>query len=70
MIANDAAEHSARGDSDVGRHLGCLKAFLNCLREYTIVGSVLNLAARLMQAAPGEVLCDAATARAAGTRIK
>jgi class 3 adenylate cyclase/tetratricopeptide (TPR) repeat protein len=39
-------------------------------REYTIVGSVVNLAARLMQAAPGDVLCDEATARAAGTRIK
>jgi tetratricopeptide (TPR) repeat protein len=38
-------------------------------REYTVLGAVVNLAARLMQAAPGGVLCDAATARAAGAAL-
>ena len=36
-------------------------------REYAMLGAVVNLAARLMQAAGNDVLCDAATARAAGT---
>lgn len=30
-------------------------------QEYTMIGNVINLAARLMQAAPGEILCDQAT---------
>ncbi|WP_158623659.1 AAA family ATPase [Corallococcus llansteffanensis] len=34
-------------------------------REYMMVGRAVNLAARLMQAARGTVLCDAATARLA-----
>ncbi|MEM7347533.1 MAG: adenylate/guanylate cyclase domain-containing protein, partial [Chloroflexota bacterium] len=34
-------------------------------REYTVIGDVVNLSARLMQAAPGDILCDAATYRAA-----
>jgi class 3 adenylate cyclase/tetratricopeptide (TPR) repeat protein len=34
-------------------------------REYTMLGGVVNLAARLMQEAGDGVLCDAATARAA-----
>ncbi|HEX8135541.1 MAG TPA: adenylate/guanylate cyclase domain-containing protein, partial [Actinomycetes bacterium] len=38
-------------------------------REYTMLGAVVNLAARLMQAAPGGILCDAATAQAAGTAL-
>jgi class 3 adenylate cyclase len=39
-------------------------------REYTMLGAVVNLAARLMQAAaPGGILCDAATAQAAGAAI-
>jgi class 3 adenylate cyclase len=39
-------------------------------REYTMLGAVVNLAARLMQAAaPGGVLCDAATARSAGAAV-
>jgi len=31
-------------------------------REYTMIGDLVNLAARLMQAADGGILCDAATA--------
>jgi class 3 adenylate cyclase len=34
-------------------------------REYTMLGAVVNLAARLMLAAPGGILCDATTAREA-----
>lgn len=34
-------------------------------REYTMIGDVVNLSARLMQAAPGDILCDAATFQAA-----
>src|SRR5262249_48895505 len=38
-------------------------------REYTIMGDVVNLAARLMQAAKGTVLCDAATYQASQARL-
>jgi class 3 adenylate cyclase/tetratricopeptide (TPR) repeat protein len=34
-------------------------------REYTMLGAAVNLAARLMQATPDGILCDAATAREA-----
>jgi class 3 adenylate cyclase/tetratricopeptide (TPR) repeat protein len=37
-------------------------------REYVLVGDTVNLAARLMQAAPGTVLCDGQTHRAARGR--
>lgn len=39
-------------------------------REYTLIGDVVNLAARLMQWAPGSILCDGATYRAAGSRLR
>lgn len=38
--------------------------------EYAMIGSVVNLAARLMQAADGDVLCDAGTVEAAGKRLE
>jgi class 3 adenylate cyclase/tetratricopeptide (TPR) repeat protein len=39
-------------------------------QEYSIVGEVMNLAARLMQAAPDTILCDVATYRAARSRLR
>jgi class 3 adenylate cyclase/tetratricopeptide (TPR) repeat protein len=39
-------------------------------REYDVIGEVMNLAARLMQAAPDTILCDAATYRAAQSRLR
>ncbi|MGN6677434.1 MAG: AAA family ATPase, partial [Streptosporangiaceae bacterium] len=38
-------------------------------REYATIGDVMNLAARLMQAAPGRILCDQATYLAARSRM-
>ncbi len=38
-------------------------------REYTMIGDVVNLAARLMQAASGDIFCDAATYQAALAQI-
>ncbi|HLF26484.1 MAG TPA: adenylate/guanylate cyclase domain-containing protein [Anaerolineae bacterium] len=38
-------------------------------REYTMVGDVVNLSARLMQAAQDDVLCDAATVQAAQSQL-
>lgn len=38
-------------------------------REYTVLGTVVNLAARIMQQAPRDVLCDEATWLAARERI-
>ncbi|MFL5586808.1 MAG: adenylate/guanylate cyclase domain-containing protein [Ktedonobacteraceae bacterium] len=37
--------------------------------EYTIMGDVVNLAARLMQAAPEDILCDSSTYQAARRRF-
>jgi predicted ATPase/class 3 adenylate cyclase len=37
--------------------------------EYTIIGSVVNLSARLMQAAHGSILCDAPTRKAAEGKL-
>lgn len=39
-------------------------------REYTIMGDVVNLSARLMQAAKGELLCDRPTWNAAKDRLR
>jgi class 3 adenylate cyclase/tetratricopeptide (TPR) repeat protein len=39
-------------------------------REYTTMGMVVNLSARLMQAAHGGILCDEATWRSAQARLK
>ncbi len=38
-------------------------------REYTVMGDTVNLAARLMQAAHGGMLCDASTSQEAGERV-
>ena len=39
-------------------------------REYTLLGDAVNIAARLMQAALGDTLCDEATCHRARSRIK
>jgi len=39
-------------------------------REYTMIGDGVNLAARLMQAAPDDILCDAATYQAAQAQVR
>jgi class 3 adenylate cyclase len=38
-------------------------------REYTVIGDVMNMAARLMMAATEGILCDAATEQAARARV-
>ncbi len=38
-------------------------------REYGTIGEVMNLAARLMQAAPGRILCDGTTYQAARSHL-
>lgn len=38
--------------------------------EYTVIGDIVNLSARLMQAAKGRVLCDEPTYRAAARRYR
>jgi class 3 adenylate cyclase/tetratricopeptide (TPR) repeat protein len=39
-------------------------------REYDVIGEVMNLAARLMQAAPDTILCDGPTYQAARSRLR
>ncbi len=39
-------------------------------REYALVGSIVNLAARLMQVFPDQILCDTATYQAAHSRVQ
>src|SRR5258708_16993913 len=39
-------------------------------REYAMIGDVVNLSARLMQAASGQIICDTATFQAARSHIQ
>jgi class 3 adenylate cyclase/tetratricopeptide (TPR) repeat protein len=39
-------------------------------REYTLIGAIVNLAARLMQAAPDDILCDTATFQSSRGRLQ
>lgn len=63
-IEEVVAQHGLR--SAIGISTG--KAFTGPVggdqrREYTVVGDAVNLAARLMQVAPDDILCDSVTAR-------
>jgi tetratricopeptide (TPR) repeat protein len=64
-----------------GLELGCAiglatgRAFCGAVgsdvhRAYDVIGEVMNLAARLMQAAGNEILCDAATSQAARAHLR
>jgi class 3 adenylate cyclase/tetratricopeptide (TPR) repeat protein len=39
-------------------------------RQYTMIGDIVNVAARLMQAAPADILCDGTTYRSAKTHLQ
>ena len=82
----DDAERAVRAALEISAHLGSRyvphrigvasgRVFAGIYghperREYSILGDVVNLAARLMQQARGEVLCDDATRRAVGGRME
>ena len=55
--------------------LGTGRAFCGAVgsdvhREYDVIGEVMNVAARLMQAAGGGILCDDATSQAARAHLR
>ncbi|MES2571528.1 MAG: AAA family ATPase, partial [Verrucomicrobiota bacterium] len=58
---------SSVGVTSGGVFCGTIGSEKRC--EYTIMGDVVNLSARLMQAAAGGVLCDEPTFKAAQTRL-
>ena len=60
-------QRSSVGVTTGGAFCGAVGSTLR--REYTVIGDVVNLAARLMVAAQGGILCDEPTARAAGGRV-
>ncbi|MBI3326325.1 MAG: adenylate/guanylate cyclase domain-containing protein, partial [Nitrospinae bacterium] len=55
--------HSATGIVSGQAFCGAIGSELR--REYTMMGDVVNLSARLMQAAPNDILCDTTTYQAA-----
>ena len=60
-------QKSSVGVTTGGAFCGAVGSALR--REYTVMGDVVNLAARLMVAAQGGILCDEPTAKAAGARV-
>ena len=72
--ARDLADALSRSGYRTGVGVATGRAFCGVVgneirREYSIVGDVVNIAARLMAAAPYALVCDAPTAEAASPRL-
>ena len=72
--ARDLADALSRSAYRTGVGVATGRAFCGVVgndirREYSIVGDVVNIAARLMAAAPDALVCDAPTAEAASPRL-
>ncbi len=72
--ARDLTEALSRSGYRSGAGIATGRAFCGVVgndiwREYSIIGDVVNLAARLMAAAPRKIVCDAPTSEAASTRF-
>lgn len=86
MVHDDDAKRAVQAGMAIAQKLGALglrssigiatgRVFCGAIgsprrREYTLLGDSVNLAARLMQAALGDVLCDEATCHMTRSRIE
>lgn len=74
-VALDIRRDLRRIDVDSSIGLATGRAFCGTIgarrrREYTMIGRVVNLAARLMEAADGDILCDEETQRLTSPRFR